>query len=268
MDPEQEHNRAPILNERIEGTTSHSSVQKHDREVGSRQAREVLEEIQEVIDVTNTIDHEDHPVARSNSSLFRRELHEECSLPDDECSNEIEQGGRFSKAPEISCVICLEGVNLERGLLLCGHWFCFLCIYDWARACLEKRKPPRCPLCKASFESIRKYTHTSDNPDQKAYTQTSVPAHLGIDVWVSVDNEAPMFSANLYPDDRVTFLTNPLAGSVCCRCLQNEFEDLLERCNVCQRLCVHRFCLDPPLFPWTCDGCKDLQTLHRRRLIS
>ncbi|KAL0450217.1 UNVERIFIED_CONTAM: BRCT domain-containing protein [Sesamum latifolium] len=49
---------------------------------------------------------------------------------------------------------------------------------------------------------------------------------------------------------------------VCCRCFSREPEDLLIRCNFCQTRCVHSYCLDPPLLPWTCVHCKDLQMLY------
>ena len=30
------------------------------------------------------------------------------------------------------CVICLDKVE-TRGMIICSHWFCFVCIFEWSK---------------------------------------------------------------------------------------------------------------------------------------
>ncbi|XP_066910765.1 micronuclear linker histone polyprotein-like isoform X3 [Clytia hemisphaerica] len=55
-----------------------------------------------------------------------------------------------NEAPK-DCVVCLDKVNV-RGVIICAHWFCFVCIHEWSK------KTNTCPLCKQRFRCITKVT--------------------------------------------------------------------------------------------------------------
>ncbi|EPS69307.1 zinc finger family protein, partial [Genlisea aurea] len=147
-----------------------------------------------------------------------------------------------------SCVICLTDFSSTRGVLPCGHRFCFSCIQSWADHTASRNKLSTCPLCKASFICISRMEATVTS-DQKIYSQSVPEDSARIDFFVLPEQTCgPPISASAPP--------------VCFRCSSKEPEDLLIRCQFCQIRCVHSFCLDPPLFPWTCNHCKDLRMLY------
>ncbi|GAV60053.1 PTCB-BRCT domain-containing protein/zf-RING_2 domain-containing protein [Cephalotus follicularis] len=151
---------------------------------------------------------------------------------------------------ELSCVICWIEYSSTRGVLPCGHRFCFSCIQKWADSMASKGQISACPLCKAPFASITKVEDVATS-DQKIYSQTFPCASSMTDIYILADRERPNFGAQ---SSSVT---------VCSECRFREPVDLLISCHLCQMRCIHSYCLDPPLLPWTCIHCKDLQMLYQ-----
>ncbi|CAH9090966.1 unnamed protein product [Cuscuta europaea] len=158
---------------------------------------------------------------------------------------------RLPTSPELSCVICWTDFSSTRGLLPCGHRFCFPCIQSWADQMVSRGKTSTCPLCKVGFASITK-VDAAVYSDQKIYSQTIPHDRPGTDIYILPGGETSHFPANA-----------TIMPPTCCQCLEREPEELLIYCHVCQVRCIHEYCLDPPLQPWTCIHCKDI---HRRYL--
>lgn len=161
----------------------------------------------------------------------------------------FESVARLSAPAELSCVICWTEFSSSRGVLPCGHRFCYSCIQEWADHMASRRRISTCPLCKAGFSIITKMDDAATS-DQKIYSQTIPHASSTVDVFVSMFQEQNKFGAE------------PSFGPVCCECRSREPEDLLIRCHLCETRCIHSYCLDPPLSPWICTHCKDLQMLY------
>lgn len=159
-----------------------------------------------------------------------------------------EDATRIPPSMELSCVICWTEFSSTRGILPCGHRFCYSCIESWAGHMGSKSKNSTCPLCKASFTSITK-VDDADMIDQKIYSQT-IPSAPKMDIPVPTYRGIPNFGAQ-----------SP-SGTVCVACSGREPEELLVACNLCHSRCIHSYCLDPPLFPWTCIHCKDLRLVY------
>ncbi|KAK6154927.1 hypothetical protein DH2020_009175 [Rehmannia glutinosa] len=163
---------------------------------------------------------------------------------------DVDPGKKLPASSELSCVICWTDFSSTRGVLPCGHRFCFSCIQNWADHMASRGKSSTCPLCKASFICITK-VEDAVSSDQKIYSQTIPHDNSKMDLYI-------------LPDETYVPYGPPSNASapVCCQCFSREPEDLLVKCNFCQIRCVHCYCLDPPLFPWTCVHCKDLQMLY------
>ncbi|XP_062106374.1 uncharacterized protein LOC133817792 isoform X2 [Humulus lupulus] len=166
---------------------------------------------------------------------------------------DITQNSEINSLKDLSCVICWADYSSFRGVLPCGHRFCYSCIKEWADCMALRRKISTCPLCKTSFCNIIQYEDTATT-DQKIYSQT-VPCGLStMDLFKLHDQDTHYASAQVEQSEQ--------PAAVCIICCRVEPVDLLITCNVCQIRCIHSYCLDPPINPWTCMDCKDLQRLY------
>ncbi|KAJ4961962.1 hypothetical protein NE237_021872 [Protea cynaroides] len=163
-------------------------------------------------------------------------------------AGELREWADLSTSTEPSCVICWTDFSSTRGVLPCGHRFCYSCIQDWADHMGSSRKVATCPLCKVRFKSITKLDCAASS-DQKIYSQTIPYSSPATDIFMLPDQETSNFGGQS-------------AGLVCCECRCQEPEDLLISCHLCHNRWIHSYCLDPPLDPWACLHCRDLRSLY------
>ncbi|ESQ28767.1 hypothetical protein EUTSA_v10018524mg [Eutrema salsugineum] len=185
------------------------------------------------------------------SSAERKPQDDELNFDKPDSREEETEASKMVSA-QVSCIICWTEFSSTRGILPCGHRFCYSCIQTWVDRLVSERKKTTCPLCKSSFITITKIEDAGSS-DQNIYSQT-VPDPS------STNNTLVV----LPEEDRQGF--NPLSrASACSRCYLSEPEDLLIRCHLCNLRRIHTYCLDPYLVPWTCNHCNDLQMLYQRR---
>ncbi|XP_031481499.1 uncharacterized protein LOC116251388 [Nymphaea colorata] len=142
---------------------------------------------------------------------------------------------------EISCAICWTEFCSTRGVLPCGHRFCYACIQSWADQMASRSKESTCPLCKASFVCITRVEDAA-SPDQKIFSQT-----------IPCASNTNLILLHRREDD----MKNPALAFICYKCGSGDADDLLLRCGSCRSRWVHSFCLDPPYtgVSWTCRWC-------------
>ncbi|KAF9625791.1 hypothetical protein IFM89_027123 [Coptis chinensis] len=113
-----------------------------------------------------------------------------------EVDSELQKTTRVPASVALSCVICWAEYSPTRGVLPCGHRFCYTCIQNWADHMASRRMASTCPLCKAIFSSITK-VDSATSSDQKIYSQTIPYDSSATDIYVLPDWELTNFRAQV-----------------------------------------------------------------------
>ncbi|KAK6925165.1 Zinc finger, PHD-finger [Dillenia turbinata] len=168
----------------------------------------------------------------SASPKGKQKLDETEEKPDDEIIDSDEK----------CCGICLseEGKAMRGCIDCCEHYFCFVCIMEWAKV------ESRCPMCKGRFSTIyRPPKEGSSVPDRGVL----VPIR---------DQVYPPFGLNsLGPD--------PYLATHCVVCQGSQDESVLLLCDLCDSA-AHTYCVGlgstVPEGDWFCTDCAISKAEH------
>ncbi|XP_021909187.1 uncharacterized protein LOC110823171 isoform X2 [Carica papaya] len=159
-----------------------------------------------------------------------------------------EQRQSMDKSSTLTCGICLsDGGKLIRGFIdSCDHYFCFVCIMEWARV------ESRCPMCKCRFTTIRR------PPKHGVFTRERV---------VNVPQRDQVYhllgNATTGPSD-------PFADTKCCICHSMADENLMLLCDLCDSA-GHTYCVGlgctVPEGDWFCHDCAVSRAEHEQSEI-
>ncbi|XP_027331187.1 uncharacterized protein LOC113846767 [Abrus precatorius] len=140
----------------------------------------------------------------------------------------------------VYCGICYgeRGVAIAGEIDCCNHYFCFVCIMEWAK------HESRCPLCRQRFSNVRR-----------------LPMH-GV-FSSSRDVKVPLRDQVYHPyGNMATGPVDPYAESKCCICHTGTDENLLLLCDLCDTA-SHTFCVGlgytVPEGDWFCHDCAILR---------
>ena len=130
------------------------------------------------------------------------------------------------------CVICMELISKERGILDCNHEYCKSCIQNWTK------ETNACPMCKIKSKLLRIFIG-------KCFVKSEFIEEKNLIIEEEL-NELDIIVMN--------------ADSNCYKCESSGNENVMLICNKCDKKCCHIFCLDPPLHfipedDWFCDYC-------------
>ncbi|KAK7316237.1 hypothetical protein VNO77_35103 [Canavalia gladiata] len=212
---------------------------------GGSDGIEEIKDSSHVSTIRNSILRIEDPLPMAQTSI------DLCSSDDEKFSDcdQVDNVAGLPTSTEMSCVICFTDFSSTRGILPCGHRFCFPCIQSWVDYKTSMGKISTCPLCKASFMMIKKVERAAST-DQKVYSQTIPCDNSAADIFIPMDQELP----DIFESSQ---------ASACVVCRGREPEDLLESCDVCRTRRIHSYCMDPPLRPWACSHCKELRMIYR-----
>ncbi|XP_008454700.2 uncharacterized protein LOC103495032 [Cucumis melo] len=161
--------------------------------------------------------------------------------------NELPEGGfeenhlLIDDNPSSICVICFsDDGKAERGKLdSCDHYFCFVCIMEWAR--IESR----CPACKGRFTVVHRI---AKDPCRLRERIVNIPMR----------NQDQSASGNAR-------IRDPYAETCCTVCKGMEDEGLMLLCDLCDSA-AHTFCVglgaNVPEGDWFCHDCTISRAQH------
>ncbi|XP_074370826.1 uncharacterized protein LOC141711982 [Apium graveolens] len=143
------------------------------------------------------------------------------------------------------CGICLseEGKSIRGCIDSCDHYFCFVCIMEWAKV------ESRCPMCKRRFASIRRPIKEGVFADERI---VNVPER----------NQVHHYFGNVTTGPRDQY-----AEVECSLCHSTSDECLLLLCDLCDSA-SHTYCVGlggtVPEGDWFCQDCTVLRDEHAR----
>nr|XP_043616287.1 uncharacterized protein LOC122588230 [Erigeron canadensis] len=144
-----------------------------------------------------------------------------------------------------SCGVCLleQGMALQGFIDSCQHYFCFVCIMEWAK--IESR----CPICKRRFSTIRRPPKDGVFPSERI-------------VNVPVRDQVHFFNGNssVGPPDLYSQVK-------CSVCSHSSDDEVLLLCDLCDSA-AHSYCVGlgytVPEGDWFCKDCTLSRNEHAK----
>ncbi|KAL4584151.1 hypothetical protein LXL04_008742 [Taraxacum kok-saghyz] len=143
-----------------------------------------------------------------------------------------------------TCGVCLleEGMSRRGFIDSCDHYFCFVCIMEWAKV------ESRCPICKRRFSTIHR-------PQDGVFLSERV-----VNVPVRDQVYCHNGNATLGPSD-------PYSQVKCTICSLSSDDHLLLLCDLCDSA-AHSYCVGlgatVPEGDWFCQDCSFSKTEHSK----
>ncbi|XP_059455475.1 uncharacterized protein LOC132185723 [Corylus avellana] len=166
-------------------------------------------------------------------------------IKDDANHNQQESQEQQQWTANSPCMICLSdcGKSVRGEIDCCDHFFCFICIMEWAK--IESR----CPACKRRFITIRRPFKDGVFAPERV---VRVPLRDQIDT--------------CYANTTAPF--EPFSQVQCSVCHQMTDESLLLLCDLCDSA-SHTYCIGlgftVPEGDWFCHDCTVCRTEHMNR---
>ncbi|CAL5198492.1 unnamed protein product [Lathyrus oleraceus] len=150
--------------------------------------------------------------------------------------SEAESNEENDKEQDDCCGICYveRGVSIPGEIDSCNHYFCFVCIMEWAK------HESRCPICRQRFSNVRRL------PKLGVFSS-------------SRDVKVPLRDQVYHPHGNMT--SGPVDSNVelkCCICYVAKDENLIIICDLCD-MASHAYCVglgyNVPEGDWFCHDC-------------
>ncbi|KAI3785634.1 hypothetical protein L1987_44758 [Smallanthus sonchifolius] len=144
-----------------------------------------------------------------------------------------------------TCGVCLldEGMSLRGFIDSCDHYFCFVCIMEWAKV------ESRCPICKRRFSSIRR------------------PRKDGIFLSERIVNVPVRDQIYNYNGNATIGPHDPYSQVKCSVCSASSDDHLLLLCDLCDSA-AHSYCVGlgntVPESDWFCKDCTFSRDEHAK----
>ncbi|KAL5064925.1 hypothetical protein RYX36_026662 [Vicia faba] len=150
--------------------------------------------------------------------------------------SEAESDEENNKEQDDCCGICYveRGVSIPGEINSCNHYFCFVCIMEWAK------HESRCPICRQRFSNVRRL------PKLGVFSS-------------SRDVKVPLRDQVCHPrGNRTSGPVDSNAELKCCICHVVKDENLIIICDLCD-MASHTYCVGlgytAPEGDWFCHDC-------------